>query len=126
MEDRQWAILMRLRDGFTAETAHPNWPFDPACPAYGQCGAAALASQLIAPDVEIYKGRVGPWTHYICKLGEHWFDLTADQFKVKPFCHCDHPYSGVWKLVKIKDKGTHARAEQIIINAFGTHPSGEV
>lgn len=128
MTDEQWAIMLRIRTGFSAETCHPNWPFNPACPAYGHCGAAALAAQMIAPDVEIYKGRVGPWTHYICKRNGHWFDLTADQFEMEPFCGYgdEPPYKGEWKLVKIKDKNTHERARLLIVNAFGTHPSGEL
>ncbi len=114
MLDETFDKLLRIRDGFRSDTCHPKWDFDPDLPASGQCGAAAVASQILYPKVEIYKGNVSRRRHYICKLDDMWFDLTADQFNTTVRQSPGKPYAGYWELCSIKDPDTINRAKLIL------------
>lgn len=113
MYGSDWYKVLALRQGFGPDTAHPSWPYNPACPSYGQCGAAVLACQMVEPAIVAYKGRVGRRTHYICKIDDQWFDITADQFGKEIELSETCPYPGEWKPVEIRDLKTIDRSRLI-------------
>lgn len=117
LDVEELSLIYRIKQGFDEKTCHPDYEFNPDCPESGQCAAFVLAAQTLFPEVTIWKGFVKRRRHYIGKIGDFWFDYTAEQFGLESVTSISIPYSGAWSVCHISDPDTRRRAALLVDRA---------